>query len=238
MGNATLTGGTLDRYLLDDSLVESSNVFESTTDSLADSRRSTLVEDDFDDKWGSLKSIGKKRVPTFARGSRGTQSLMVKKGAKYSLVGNQSIPEHESIGSPRSIVVPSSVTFQGPVRRKTILKDHARPRVPRWTTFWVVISRAQLVFYAPRMISNFGHHPLTRDRYRKKPCKVLSIAGWMPVLMDDPYHAECFLLQDPLIGHVYKFRVSTADLAAEWCTHLKAAVSFHEPKLPDTLITL
>lgn len=50
---------------------------------------------------------------------------------------------------------PDTVTLQGCLRRKTVLKDGRKPTVSAWQRYWVQLWATALVFYLPKTFKGF-----------------------------------------------------------------------------------
>uniref|UniRef100_A0A672K119 Ras-specific guanine nucleotide-releasing factor RalGPS1-like n=1 Tax=Sinocyclocheilus grahami TaxID=75366 RepID=A0A672K119_SINGR len=103
----------------------------------------------------------------------------------------------------------SSITIEGPLRRKTLMKEGKKPTVS-----------AQ---------SNLP--------YKSRPCKKITLTGWMVVLPDNPEHPNIFQLTDPDRGNVYKFQTGSRFSAIIWHRHLAEACRSTRPQIPANLMS-
>uniref|UniRef100_A0A8C8E104 Ral GEF with PH domain and SH3 binding motif 1 n=1 Tax=Oryzias sinensis TaxID=183150 RepID=A0A8C8E104_9TELE len=111
-----------------------------------------------------------------------------------------------------------SVTFEGPVRRKTLLKEGRKPKLSSWTRFWISLSGSALIFYSAKAL-----RASERKHYKSTPCKKVCVTGWMVVLPDDPARPNIFQLNDPDRGNVYKFQTGSRFSAIVWHKNLEEA---------------
>ncbi|CDQ89040.1 unnamed protein product, partial [Oncorhynchus mykiss] len=85
-----------------------------------------------------------------------------------------------------------SVTIEGPLRRKTLLKEGRKPKLSSWTRFWITLSGSTLTFYGAKAL-----RASERKHYKSSACKKVCVTGWMVVLPDDPARPNIFHLNDP-----------------------------------------
>ncbi len=139
-------------------------------------------------------------------------------------------PDSPSLSSPSSSAALSGAggtggtlcTFQGCVKRKTLIKDGRRPAMSGWQRYWAQLWGSQLVYFLPRTLVTKG---LERRDFRAEPCKCHSLDGWAVMVPDSGLGATdelSFQLADP--SHrtvVYRFRAPSPELAAVWvrCLH-------------------
>uniref|UniRef100_A0A671XV06 Ral GEF with PH domain and SH3 binding motif 1 n=1 Tax=Sparus aurata TaxID=8175 RepID=A0A671XV06_SPAAU len=125
----------------------------------------------------------------------------------------------------------SSVTIEGPLRRKTLLKEGRKPRLSSWTRFWITLSGSTLTFYGAKAL-----RASERKHYKSSPCKKVCVTGWMVVLPDDPARPNIFQLNDPDKGNVYKFQTGSRFSAIIWHKNLEEAcrsnISQEQPTNP------
>ncbi|XP_035113820.2 ras-specific guanine nucleotide-releasing factor RalGPS1 isoform X11 [Callithrix jacchus] len=83
-------------------------------------------------------------------------------------------------------------TMEGPLRRKTLLKEGRKPALSSWTRYWVILSGSTLLYYGAKSLRGTD-----RKHYKSTPGKKVSIVGWMVQLPDDPEHPDIFQLNNP-----------------------------------------
>ncbi|XP_076139768.1 ras-specific guanine nucleotide-releasing factor RalGPS1-like isoform X4 [Alosa pseudoharengus] len=125
-----------------------------------------------------------------------------------------------------------SVTMEGPLRRKTMLKRGKKPRLSSWTRYWVSLSGSTLSLYGTKAL-----RASERKHYKSAPCKTMSVIGWMAVLPDNPARPNIFQLNDPDKGNVYKFQTSSRFSAILWHKSLEEASRSNRPKTPANLMS-
>ncbi|XP_076424968.1 ras-specific guanine nucleotide-releasing factor RalGPS1 isoform X7 [Peromyscus maniculatus bairdii] len=135
--------------------------------------------------------------------------------------------------SPCTCTVGSSATvptMEGPLRRKTLLKEGRKPALSSWTRYWVVLSGSTLLYYGAKSLRGTD-----RKHYKSTPGKKVSIIGWMVQLPDDPEHPDIFQLNNPDKGNVYKFQTGSRFHAILWHKHLDDACKSNRPQVtsPD-----
>ncbi|XP_045419355.1 ras-specific guanine nucleotide-releasing factor RalGPS1 isoform X3 [Lemur catta] len=118
-------------------------------------------------------------------------------------------------------------TMEGPLRRKTLLKEGRKPALSSWTRYWVILSGSTLLYYGAKSLRG-------TDR------KHVSIVGWMVQLPDDPEHPDIFQLNNPDKGNVYKFQTGSRFHAILWHKHLDDACKSNRPqvKSPKSCLSL
>nr|XP_058158878.1 ras-specific guanine nucleotide-releasing factor RalGPS1 isoform X3 [Dasypus novemcinctus] len=126
-----------------------------------------------------------------------------------------------SLGS--SAAVP---TMEGPLRRKTLLKEGRKPALSSWTRYWVILSGSTLLYYGAKSLRGTD-----RKHYKSTPGKKVSIVGWMVQLPDDPEHPDIFQLNNPDKGNVYKFQTGSRFHAILWHKHLDDACKSNRPQV-------
>ncbi|XP_071447008.1 ras-specific guanine nucleotide-releasing factor RalGPS1 isoform X2 [Hetaerina americana] len=117
--------------------------------------------------------------------------------------------------------------MQGCVRRKTIVKDGKKPAVASWQRYWIQLWGTSLVFYPPKSFKGCD-----RSDYKRDPCKMVSVVGWLVFLCDIPLQPDLFQLTDPVRGNVYKFRAGTKSAAVQWYRSLQQAITGKLEKPP------
>ncbi|XP_062399532.1 ras-specific guanine nucleotide-releasing factor RalGPS1 isoform X1 [Sardina pilchardus] len=125
-----------------------------------------------------------------------------------------------------------SVTMEGPLRRKTLLKGGRKPTLSSWTRYWVALSGTTLVYFGAKAL-----RASERRHYKSTPCKKITLTGWIAVLPDDPDHPNIFQLNDPDKGNVYKFQTGSRFSAIIWHKHLEEACRSSRPQAPANLMS-
>ncbi|XP_072908746.1 ras-specific guanine nucleotide-releasing factor RalGPS1 isoform X2 [Hemitrygon akajei] len=125
-----------------------------------------------------------------------------------------------------------AITIEGPLRRKTLLKEGKKPALSSWTRYWLILSGSILLYYTAKSL-----RASERKHFKSAPSKKVSIAGWMVVLPDDPEHPNIFQLSDPDKGNVYKFQTSSRFHAILWHKHLDDACKSNRPQIPANLMS-
>ncbi|XP_042686570.1 ras-specific guanine nucleotide-releasing factor RalGPS1 isoform X7 [Centrocercus urophasianus] len=124
------------------------------------------------------------------------------------------------------------VTMEGPLRRKTLLKEGKRPTLSSWTRYWIMLSGSNLLYFGAKSLR--GNE---RKHYKSTPSKKISIVGWMVALPDDPEHPDIFQLNNPDKGNVYKFQTGSRFHAILWHKHLDDACKSNKPQAPANLMS-
>ncbi|XP_055456959.1 ras-specific guanine nucleotide-releasing factor RalGPS1 isoform X3 [Psammomys obesus] len=169
---------------------------------------------------------------------RKSHSLGNNRGRLYATLGpNWRVPVRNSPRtrscvysptSPCTCTVGSSATvptMEGPLRRKTLLKEGRKPALSSWTRYWVVLSGSTLLYYGAKSLRGTD-----RKHYKSTPGKKVSIVGWMVQLPDDPEHPDIFQLNNPDKGNVYKFQTGSRFHAILWHKHLDDACKSNRPQ--------
>ncbi|XP_072096108.1 ras-specific guanine nucleotide-releasing factor RalGPS1 isoform X1 [Mobula birostris] len=125
-----------------------------------------------------------------------------------------------------------AITMEGPLRRKTLLKEGKKPALSSWTRYWLILSGSLLLYYSAKSL-----RASERKHFKSAPSKKVSVAGWMVVLPDDPEHPDIFQLSDPDKGNVYKFQTSSRFHAILWHKHLDDACKSNRPQIPANLMS-
>uniref|UniRef100_A0A8C5FM97 Ras-specific guanine nucleotide-releasing factor RalGPS1 n=1 Tax=Gadus morhua TaxID=8049 RepID=A0A8C5FM97_GADMO len=125
-----------------------------------------------------------------------------------------------------------SITIEGPLRRRTLLKEGRKPRLSSWTRFWIALSGSTLTFYGAKSL-----RASERKHYKSRPCKKVCVTGWIAVLPDDPTRPNIFQLNDPDKGNVYKFQTGSRFLAIIWHKNLEEASKSNRPQIPTNLMS-
>ncbi|XP_051492606.1 ras-specific guanine nucleotide-releasing factor RalGPS1 isoform X3 [Apus apus] len=124
------------------------------------------------------------------------------------------------------------VTMEGPLRRKTLLKEGKKPTLSSWTRYWVMLSGSTLLYFGAKSLRG-----TERKHYKSTPGKKVSIVGWMVALPDDPEHPDIFQLNNPDKGNVYKFQTGSRFHAILWHKHLDDACKSNKPQVPANLMS-
>ncbi|XP_038600571.1 ras-specific guanine nucleotide-releasing factor RalGPS1 isoform X2 [Tachyglossus aculeatus] len=124
------------------------------------------------------------------------------------------------------------ITMEGPLRRKTLLKEGRKPALPSWSRYWVTLSGSTLLYYGAKSLRGTD-----RKHYKSTPGKKVSIVGWMVQLPDDPDHPDIFQLNNPDKGNVYKFQTGSRFHAILWHKHLDDACKSNRPQVPANLMS-
>ncbi|XP_059404831.1 ras-specific guanine nucleotide-releasing factor RalGPS1-like isoform X2 [Carassius carassius] len=153
--------------------------------------------------------------------------------------GLESSPRGRSQGHSPSVAEPSlahgesgGVTMQGPLKRKTLLKEGRKPKLSSWTRYWITLSGSTLLFYESKAL-----RATERKHYKSSACKKVCVVGWMVVLPDDPAQPNIFQLNHPDKGNVYKLRTSDRFTAIMWHRHLDEACHRRRPQIPANLMS-
>ncbi|XP_059405413.1 ras-specific guanine nucleotide-releasing factor RalGPS1-like isoform X3 [Carassius carassius] len=124
------------------------------------------------------------------------------------------------------------VTMEGPLKRKTLLKEGRKPKLASWTRYWITLCGSTLIFYGSKAL-----RATERKHYKSSPCKKVCVVGWMVVLPDDPAQPNIFQLNHPDKGNVYKFQTSDRFTAIMWHRHLEEACRRRRPQIPANLMS-
>ncbi|XP_068513196.1 ras-specific guanine nucleotide-releasing factor RalGPS1 isoform X3 [Anas acuta] len=124
------------------------------------------------------------------------------------------------------------ISMEGPLRRKTLLKEGKKPTLSSWTRYWVMLSGSTLLYFGAKSLRG-----TERKHYKSTPGKKVSIVGWMVALPDDPEHPDIFQLNNPDKGNVYKFQTGSRFHAILWHKHLDDACKSNKPQVPANLMS-
>eukprot|EP00076_Gallus_gallus_P016131 XP_015135348.1 ras-specific guanine nucleotide-releasing factor RalGPS1 isoform X3 [Gallus gallus] len=167
------------------------------------------------------------------------QSSGLERGRLYATLGpNWRVPIRNSPRSRSCVYSPTGacsctlgssmgvVTMEGPLRRKTLLKEGKKPTLSSWTRYWIMLSGSNLLYFGAKSLR--GNE---RKHYKSTPSKKISIVGWMVALPDDPEHPDIFQLNNPDKGNVYKFQTGSRFHAILWHKHLDDACKSNKPQV-------
>nr|XP_014349465.1 PREDICTED: ras-specific guanine nucleotide-releasing factor RalGPS1 [Latimeria chalumnae] len=214
------------RHLLDDSVLESHSPARNHT-------QNSVVSNGI--------SIGSSESSEFSE----ELSSGLERGRLYATLGpNWRVPVRNSPRSRSCVYSPTgacscqlgspagAIAMEGPLRRKTLLKEGKKPALSSWTRYWVTLSGSTLLYFGVKSLRG-----KERKHYKSTPCKKVSIIGWMVVLPDDPEHPDIFQLNDPDKGNVYKFQTGSRFHAILWHKHLGDACKSSRPQVPANLMS-
>ncbi|XP_076058431.1 ral GEF with PH domain and SH3 binding motif isoform X2 [Oratosquilla oratoria] len=130
-------------------------------------------------------------------------------------------------------------SVQGPLRRKTVIKDGRRPAVAAWHRYWVQLWGGALVYYHPKSLTSRGQD---RGDFKTSPCKIQQLSGPKVKFVlvgpqDAQSHPDVFQLSDPNTATIYKFRAPSPLAARSWISHLQLALSDVSQGPPENLMT-
>ncbi|XP_048668976.1 ras-specific guanine nucleotide-releasing factor RalGPS1 isoform X3 [Marmota marmota marmota] len=216
------------RHLLDDSVLESRSPRKGLT------LTSSAVTNGL--------SLGSSESSEF---SEEMSSGLESRGRLYATLGpNWRVPVRNSPRTRSCVYSPTSPctctlgssaavpTMEGPLRRKTLLKEGRKPALSSWTRYWVILSGSTLLYYGAKSLRGTD-----RKHYKSTPGKKVSIVGWMVQLPDDPEHPDIFQLNNPDKGNVYKFQTGSRFHAILWHKHLDDACKSNRPQVPANLMS-
>jgi len=129
-------------------------------------------------------------------------------------------------------------SVQGPLRRKTIIKDGRRPPVASYHRYWVQLWGGALVYYHPKSITSRG---VERVDFKTSPCKLqnLSEPKKKKLILTGPQDAQTqpdvFQLSDQSAGTIYKFRAPSVSAAKSWIRNLRQALEGNTFTPPDLI---
>ncbi|XP_060613371.1 ras-specific guanine nucleotide-releasing factor RalGPS1 isoform X1 [Anolis sagrei] len=214
------------RHLLDDSVLESHSPVRNHT---------------LNSVFTNGVSIGSSESSEFSE----EPSSGIERGRLYATLGpNWRVPIRNSPRSRSCVYSPTGacsctsatsmgvVTMEGPLRRKTLLKEGRKPTLSSWTRYWVTLSGSTLIYFGAKSLRG-----TERKHYKSTPGKKVSIVGWMVALPDDPEHPDIFQLNNPDKGNVYKFQTGSRFHAILWHKHLDDACKSNRPQVPANLMS-
>ncbi|XP_033098467.1 ras-specific guanine nucleotide-releasing factor RalGPS1-like isoform X2 [Anneissia japonica] len=125
----------------------------------------------------------------------------------------------------------SSFTVQGPLKKKSVMKNGRKVSVSSWTRFWVGLWGTNLIFYAAKTFSGPD-----RTNFRSKPSKMTSIVDWMVIVPESKGH-NVFLLADSITGNSYKFKATSYSNTCQWVRKLADATKKSRQQVPTNLMS-
>ncbi|XP_059571755.1 ras-specific guanine nucleotide-releasing factor RalGPS1 isoform X2 [Alligator mississippiensis] len=214
------------RHLLDDSVLESHSPVRNHT---------------LNSVFTNGISIGSSESSEFSE----ELSSGLERGRLYATLGpNWRVPIRSSPRSRSCVYSPTGacsctigtstgvITMEGPLKRKTLLKEGKKPTLSSWTRYWVTLSGSTLLYFGAKSLRG-----TERKHYKSTPGKKVSIVGWMVALPDDPEHPDIFQLNNPDKGNVYKFQTGSRFHAILWHKHLDDACKSNRPQVPANLMS-
>lgn len=124
-------------------------------------------------------------------------------------------------------------TFQGYVRRKTVLKEGKKPAMSAWMRYWLVLKGTKLIYFPPKTLRGTD-----KSDFKSSPSKSIDIIGCIVVCADCHNQPDAFQLTDPVKGNVYKFRTGSPSKTVQWYNCLRKATNqYDEPLHLENLMT-
>uniref|UniRef100_A0A3B4YJM9 Ral GEF with PH domain and SH3 binding motif 1 n=1 Tax=Seriola lalandi dorsalis TaxID=1841481 RepID=A0A3B4YJM9_SERLL len=225
LGNKSMPGFTTRSRLTQQSMMCQYGMSESRSATFPIEKARHLLDDSF------LESQSPVRNDPHSTSVSNGLSL----GSSESSFGEELSPGMESSSAANSCYGCSEaggVTIEGPLRRKTMLKEGRKPKLSSWTRFWISLSGSTLTFYGAKAL-----RASERKHYKSNPCKKVCVTGWMVVLPDDPARPNIFQLNDPDKGNVYKFQTGSRFSAIIWHKNLEEACRSSRPQIPANLMS-
>ncbi|XP_074829614.1 ras-specific guanine nucleotide-releasing factor RalGPS1 isoform X1 [Natator depressus] len=214
------------RHLLDDSVLESHSPVRNHT---------------LNSVFTNGISIGSSESSEFSE----ELSSGLERGRLYATLGpNWRVPIRNSPRSRSCVYSPTGacnctlgsstgvITMEGPLRRKTLLKEGRKPTLSSWTRYWVTLSGSTLLYFGAKSLRG-----TERKHYKSTAGKKVSVVGWMVALPDDPEHPDIFQLNNPDKGNIYKFQTGSRFHAILWHKHLDDACKSNRPQVPANLMS-
>uniref|UniRef100_A0A8C1WHD5 Ral GEF with PH domain and SH3 binding motif 1 n=1 Tax=Cyprinus carpio TaxID=7962 RepID=A0A8C1WHD5_CYPCA len=106
------------------------------------------------------------------------------------------------------------------------------PLLSSWKRYWIVLSGSILIYFGSKAL-----RANERRHYKSRPCKKITLTGWIVVLPENPEHPNIFQLTDPERGNVYKFQTGSRFSAIIWHRHLAEACRSTRPQIPANLMS-
>jgi len=120
-------------------------------------------------------------------------------------------------------------SFEGYVRRKTLVKEGQKPAFACWIRYWISLRGSTLVYYPSRAMKG-----TSRDRFRQTHSKTLNVSEWTAQI--SVTDADSFTLSsdrgqsNSSRKTVYLFRCSSEEEAKMWCKHVSKTNSNADKK--------
>ncbi|XP_035231378.1 ras-specific guanine nucleotide-releasing factor RalGPS1-like [Stegodyphus dumicola] len=114
-------------------------------------------------------------------------------------------------------------TYQGYVRRKTVLKEGKKPAMSPWMRYWLVLKGSTLIYFPPKTLRG-----TEKSDFKSSPSKSIDITGCIVVYSDSSNQPDAFQLTDPQKGNVYKFRTGSAAKTVQWYNCLRKATNQYD----------
>lgn len=177
--------------------------------------------------------------PTHGCPTHGPQSKFVPGHRKARSLGTKSGLSSDSDTEVVFEVSGEECGVQGPLRRKTVIKDGRRPAVAAWHRYWVQLWGGALVYYHPKSLTSRGQE---RADFKTSPCKLQPLVGQAGKLVlvgpqDAQSQPDVFQLSDPAKATIYKFRAPSVSAAKSWISNLQQALTENTQRPPENLIT-
>uniref|UniRef100_A0A8C1QT27 Ral GEF with PH domain and SH3 binding motif 1 n=1 Tax=Cyprinus carpio TaxID=7962 RepID=A0A8C1QT27_CYPCA len=104
------------------------------------------------------------------------------------------------------------------------------PLLSSWKRYWIVLSGSILIYFGSKAL-----RANERRHYKSRPCKKITLTGWIVVLPENPEHPNIFQLTDPERGNVYKFQTGSRFSAIIWHRHLAEACRSTRPQVTNLM---
>ncbi|GFR07526.1 ras-specific guanine nucleotide-releasing factor RalGPS1 [Trichonephila clavipes] len=114
-------------------------------------------------------------------------------------------------------------TFQGYVRRKTVLKEGKKPAMSPWMRYWLVLKGTTLIYFPPKTLRGQD-----KSDFKSTPSKSFDVSGSIVVCADTGNQPDAFQLTDPVKGNVYKFRTGSPAKTVQWYNYLRKATNQYD----------
>ncbi|XP_066548589.1 ras-specific guanine nucleotide-releasing factor RalGPS2 isoform X2 [Amia ocellicauda] len=182
-------------------------------------------------------SVLESHTPSRGQAESSTLSSGISLGSSEGseLSEEMSWPAFESSAESEELAVhlyPGTVTVQGVLRRKTLMKEGKKPTMASWTKYWVALCGTDLFYYPAKSLK-----ATERKHFKSSASKSYSVVGWMAIMADDPHHQDVFLLTDSEHGNSYKYQAGSSKHAETWLKHLSSACQSNRPQVPANLMS-